>query len=93
MKKEKSNMPSQDLSNPGFEEIFKQKIGLSYTQNLEIVYETLTMVVLKSHTTLDALSNLWKGINILKKELGFRFEKLIDNPERFYVVMTKPSYC
>lgn len=89
-------MPSQDLSNPGFEEIFKQKIGLSYTlsytQNFEIVYEPLTMVVLKSHPTLDALSDLWKGINILNKELGFRFEKLIDNPERFYVVMTKPNY-
>jgi hypothetical protein len=86
-------MPNLDLSNPRFEEIFKQKIGLSYNQNLEIVYESLTMVVLKSHTTLDALSDLWKGINILNKEFGYRFDKLIDNTKRFYAVMTKQTYC
>jgi hypothetical protein len=52
----------------------------------------LAMVLLKSHTTLDALADLWKGINILENEFGFRFQKLIVNPGRFYAVMTKPSY-
>jgi hypothetical protein len=89
MLEENSRMSSENLSDCGFEEIFKQKIGMSYTGNIEIVFESLTMVMLKSHKTLDALGDLWKEINILENEFGFKFEKLIENPERFYAVVTK----
>lgn len=84
-------MSSKNLSDCGIEEIFKQKIGIgvSYTGNIEIVFESSAMVVLKSHTTLDALADLWKGINILENEFGFEFETLIESAEGFYAVMTK----
>jgi hypothetical protein len=82
-------MSSENLSDCRIEEIFKQKVGMSYTGNIEIVFESLAMVVLKSLTTLDALADLWKGINILENEFGFEFETLIENPERFYAVVTK----
>jgi hypothetical protein len=88
----KTAMSTENLSDPRFREIFKEKIRMSNIQNMEIVFETLAMVLLKSHTTLDALADLWKGINILENEFGFRFQKLIVNPGRFYAVMTKPSY-
>jgi hypothetical protein len=88
----KTAMSTENLSDPRFREIFKEKIRMSNIQNMEIVFESLAMVLLKSHTTLDALADLWKGINILENEFGFRFQKLIVNPGRFYAVMTKPSY-
>lgn len=82
-------MSIENLPDYGLKEIFKHKIGTTYTENTEIFFEGFAMVMLKSHTTLDALGDLWKEINILENEFGFKFEKLIESSERFYAVMTK----
>jgi|RhiMethySRZTD1v2_1073278.scaffolds.fasta_scaffold501588_2 hypothetical protein len=82
-------MSIENLSDCGLEEIFKQKIGKSCTENTEIFFEGFAMVILKSHTTLDALGDLWNEIKILENEVGLKFEKLIENSEGFYAVMTK----
>lgn len=64
-----------------------------------VLYESPTTVVLKgdSLTVLGEYNtNLWKAVDMLQNDHGYNLDKVVvnglgtrDNPDRFYIVMTK----
>lgn len=89
--------------NTHFEDVLRQRLGADYATDIQIVYESPTMVVVTGDVIAAGGGPLlnfdhvfWQGIEIFKKDYGFTLDKFAVNglgsevnPERFYAILVK----